>query len=287
MTEIMDGPACGSCGSGDSAAAAADDQDRKIEGSLSKIKHKLLVMSGKGGVGKSSVSANLAVGLAKQGYKVGLMDIDLHGPSLAGIMGIEGALNVNEEAQLAEPKEVANGMKIVSMQSLMEDSDQAIIWRGPVKTGIIRQFISDVVWGELDYLVIDAPPGTGDEPLTAAQTVPDAKAVIITTGQDVALADVRKSINFCKAVNMEMLGLIENMGPYTCKCCGKKVDLFKSGGGLVTSKKMGVSYLGGLPFEPALVEACDTGKPLMGEDSDSEFSKAMGGIIKRITERLD
>lgn len=286
MTNENDsGSTCGTCDSDKASSMASKLQDTMIESSLSKIKHKLLVMSGKGGVGKSSISANIAVGLAKRGFKVGLMDVDLHGPSIANMMGISGLLNITED-RFVIPKTYGDNLKVVSMQSLMQDRDQAVIWRGPAKTGVIRQFIADVQWGELDFLVIDSPPGTGDEPLSVAQTVPDAKTVVITTPQDVALSDVRKSINFCRTVNLEILGLLENMGPFPCPSCGKTIELFKSGGGEVTAKKMEVFFLGTIPFDPKVVKACDNGMPILSEKESSGFSKALDDIIKKIIERL-
>ncbi len=279
---------CGSggCGSGGGSGMATKLQDQMIESSLSKIKHKLVVMSGKGGVGKSSVAANLAVGLSRKGHKVGLMDVDLHGPSIAKIMGVEGQLEITED-RFAIPK-LVDGLKVVSMQSLLneEDKDRAIIWRGPAKTGVIRQFIADVQWGELDYLVIDSPPGTGDEPLSVAQSVPGAQAVIVTTPQDVALSDVRKSINFCTVVNLKIFGLVENMGPFACPCCGKTIELFKSGGGERTARQMAIPFLGTIPFDSSVVEACDRGTPVAGSSAGGEFSKAIGQVVDAIERRL-
>lgn len=280
------GTGTGKCGSGGSSGIASKFQDQMIESSLSKIKHKLIVMSGKGGVGKSSLAANIAVGLSRKGHQTGLMDVDLHGPSIAGIMGIEGLMEITPD-NFAIPKSV-NGLKVVSMQSLMknEDRDKAIIWRGPAKTGVIRQFIGDVQWGELDFLVIDSPPGTGDEPLSVAQSVPDAKAIIVTTPQDVALSDVRKSINFCRVVNLDIFGLVENMGPFACPCCGKTIELFRCGGGERTARQMSIPFLGSIPFDPSVVKACDMGIPVLGQDGDSDFSKALGKIIDQIEKRL-
>ena len=280
------GAGTGKCGSGGSSGIASKFQDQMIESSLSKIKHKLIVMSGKGGVGKSSLAANIAVGLSRKGYQTGLMDVDLHGPSIAGIMGIEGLMEITPD-NFAIPKSV-NGLKVVSMQSLMnnEDRDKAIIWRGPAKTGVIRQFIGDVQWGELDFLVIDSPPGTGDEPLSVAQSVPDAKAIIVTTPQDVALSDVRKSINFCRVVNLDIFGLVENMGPFACPCCGKTIELFRCGGGERTAVQMSIPFLGSIPFDPSVVKACDMGVPVLGQGGDSDFSKALGKIIDQIEKRL-
>jgi Mrp family chromosome partitioning ATPase len=242
-------------------------------------------MSGKGGVGKSSIAANIAVGLARKGFAVGLMDVDLHGPSIAKIMGLSGLLEVSED-KFAIPKSFSDNLKVVSMQSLMQNKDDAVIWRGPAKTGVIRQFIADVQWGELDFLVIDSPPGTGDEPLSVAQTVPGAKAVIITTPQAVALSDVRKSINFCRTLNLEILGLIENMGPFACPSCGETIELFKSGGGQATADEMDVAFLGSIPFEPKVVQACDSGKPVLNEDGTDGFTTALGDIIRKMVERL-
>jgi Mrp family chromosome partitioning ATPase len=183
---------------------------------------------------------------------------------------------------------LVNGLKVVSMQSLLRDDerDRAIIWRGPAKTGVIRQFISDVQWGELDYLVIDSPPGTGDEPLSVAQSVPGALALIVTTPQDVALSDVRKSINFCKVVNMKIFGLVENMGPFKCPCCGETIELFKCGGGEKTANQMGVAFLGSIPFDPGVVKACDAGAPVLWSNGDSAFSNALGKVIDAIGKRL-
>ncbi len=266
-------------------SAAAKESDEHITRSLGRIRHKLIVMSGKGGVGKSSVSASLAVQLAGRGLRVGLLDVDIHGPSLAGIMGVEGLLDITPQKKVL-PKQVGQNLAVVSMQSLMRKADQAVIWRGPAKNGVIRQFVADVLWGDLDYLIIDAPPGTGDEPLTVAQTINDARALIVTTPQDVALADVRKSINFCKVVNLPVVGLVENMGPFACPCCGETVALFKSGGGEATAAKMDVPFLGTLPFDPQLVKACDSGRPLLLPTTAPEFMTSLDKVLDSITAAL-
>ncbi|MCK4468695.1 MAG: P-loop NTPase, partial [Desulfobacterales bacterium] len=185
---------------------AKSDQDAHVTESLQKIKNKLIVMSGKGGVGKTSVSVNLGIALADKGYKVGIMDVDLHGPDVPRMLGLEGMLTLNQNQKLT-PMSYSENLQAVSVESLTQNKDDAIIWRGPIKHSAIRQFISDVAWGELDFLIIDSPPGTGDEPLSVAQTIPDSKAIIVTTPQEVALADIRKSINFCKTVKMEIFGL--------------------------------------------------------------------------------
>jgi Mrp family chromosome partitioning ATPase len=273
------------CGKG-ANHKVSDPQDGNILSSLSKIRHKLIVMSGKGGVGKSSVSAGLAVQLAHQGLQVGLLDVDIHGPSLAGIMGVSGLLDISKEKKVIA-KQVHENLKVVSMQSLMKEADQAVIWRGPAKTGVIRQFIGDVLWGELDYLIIDAPPGTGDEPLSVAQTIPEAKAVIVTTPQDVALSDVRKSINFCRVVKMDAVGLVENMGPFECPCCGKPLALFKSGGGKATAETMGVKFLGTLPFDPQVVKTCDAGQAVDLPSCAPSFMAALENVAGNIITASD
>lgn len=276
----------GGCGGGGCGGqGAADPQDRNIVTTLARIKNKLIVMSGKGGVGKSSFASNLAVALAGKGFATGLLDVDLHGPSIAGMLGLKGLLDVNEHQQVV-PKRVGDRLKVVSMQSLMKDSDQAVIWRGPAKTGMIRQFIADVQWGELDFLIVDSPPGTGDEPLSVAQTISDAKALIVTTPQDVALADVRKSINFCRTINMQLLGLVENMGPFACPCCGETVELFKSGGGRVTAETMGVTFLGTLPFDAQVVKACDEGSPIAAGGHGGAFVEALDKIVRAVLGNL-
>ncbi len=276
----------GSCDSNQQQAAAQNDHDKMVKDSLSKIKHKLFVMSGKGGVGKSSISANIAVTLAQKGYKVGLMDVDVHGPSIAQIMGLKGLLDLAENQKQLKPVSCGENLKVVSMQSLLQNADQAVIWRGPAKSGMIQQFVGTVDWGELDYLVIDSPPGTGDEPLTVAQTIPDAKAIIVTTPQGVALADVRKSINFCKIVKLDVLGLIENMGPFKCPGCNTVIELFQSGGGKITAEQMDINFLGTVPFDPRVVVSCDTGKPIAQEEKNSEFTKALDNIVTEMVARI-
>lgn len=273
------------CGGGCGSSAATDTQDANLDKTLSNITNKLIVMSGKGGVGKSSFATNLAVTLAGKGFSTGLLDVDLHGPSIAGMVGIKGLLDVTQDQRVI-PKSVGDHLKVVSMQSLMRDPDQAVIWRGPAKTGIIRQFIGDVRWEALDFLVVDSPPGTGDEPLSVAQTITGAKALIVTTPQDVALADVRKSINFCRAVNLDIVGLVENMGPFACPCCGETVELFKSRGGRVTAETMGVPFLGTLPFDPQVVKACDEGAPIAASGADGAFMDALNKVVQAVVDQM-
>jgi Mrp family chromosome partitioning ATPase len=257
-------------------------QDIEISERLKRIKNKILVMSGKGGVGKSSVAAYLSLFLTKNGHRVGLMDVDLHGPSIPRMLGIKEGLR-GVAAGKALPAMVLPNLHVISIEALMgDDKDAALIWRGPVKIGVIRQFISDIQWPELDYLIIDSPPGTGDEPLTVAQTIPDAKALIVTTPQEVSLADVRKSINFCRKMKMEILGIVENMSGLICPHCGKSIDLFKTGGGQFTATKQGLRLLASLPIEPELVKMGDSGDFSNLKTDNSPFASEFIKIVDQI-----
>ncbi len=277
----------GECNSSDCSAAkqkeAQDQQDVSIKESLAKIKNKLIVMSGKGGVGKTSVSVNLSIALSKLGYKVGLMDVDLHGPDVPRMLGLKDMLGLSENRKL-EPIKYSDNLAAVSIESLSPNKDDAIIWRGPIKHSAIKQFIGDVEWNDLDFLIIDSPPGTGDEPLSVAQTIPDAKAIIVTTPQEVALADVRKSINFCKTVKMDIVGLVENMSGLTCPHCNKHIDIFGSGGGEKTSSAMGVNFLGKVPFDLNVVQCGDSGTSFQDKYTDSPVTKALGDIAAKLLE---
>ncbi|MBF0103005.1 MAG: Mrp/NBP35 family ATP-binding protein [Desulfobacterales bacterium] len=257
------------------------DPDKLAKESLTKIKQKFIVMSGKGGVGKTSVSVNIAIALANKGFKVGLMDVDIHGPDIPRMLGLQGMLSADEDRKI-RPMFVSKNLSAVSMESLMPNKDDAIIWRGPMKHSAIRQFIVDVNWGELDYLIIDSPPGTGDEPLTVAQLIKDAQAIIVTTPQEIALADVRKSINFCKTVNMPIFGLIENMSGYTCPHCGKLIDIFGTGGGEKTACSFGLPFLGRIPLDPNMVKCGDAGKSYQQEYENSEVTKAFVSIAEKM-----
>lgn len=277
----------GSCGSQESQQAAAAQQEVAINMSLGKIKNKILVMSGKGGVGKSTVSVNLALGLANKGYQVGLMDVDLHGPDVVRMLNMKGNLEAPAtKNSLVPPLKYNDNLKIVSLEYMMRDRDEAIIWRGPLKIQAIRQFISDMDWGELDYLIIDAPPGTGDEPLSVAQTIPNVKAIVVTTPQQVALADVRKSINFCKTVKVEIVGVIENMSGFVCPHCSKTVDIFKSGGGESLARELDLPFLGKIPMDPQVVLAGDDGTPYLSSEADSPATHAFAEVVKSIEIRL-
>ncbi|MFP4531438.1 MAG: P-loop NTPase [Desulfobacterales bacterium] len=267
----------GSCGQNQDQQKSREIQEQAVKDTLGKIKHKFLVMSGKGGVGKTSVSVNLAIALANKGYKVGIMDVDLHGPDVPRMLGLEGMIGASENQKLA-PMPYSENLKAISIESLMPNKDDAVIWRGPLKHSAISQFISDVDWGELDFLIVDSPPGTGDEPLSVAQTIEDCRPIIVTTPQEVALWDIRKSINFCKKIQRELFGLVENMSGYVCPHCGKTAELFGTGGGEKIAKEFGINFLGRIPFDPNLVKAGDSGSSFQDAYNDSEAAQAFAGI---------
>jgi ATP-binding protein involved in chromosome partitioning len=273
-------------GSPNGQQGAQDQQEKNLKQSLSQIKNKIVVMSGKGGVGKTSTSVNLAIALSKKGYQVGIMDVDLHGPDVPRMLGLSSILEMNEDRKLI-PLPYSKTLSAISIESLTPDKDNAIIWRGPVKFSAIRQFIADVEWGDLDFLIIDSPPGTGDEPLTVAQTISDAKALIVTTPQEVSLADVRKSISFCKTVNMEIFGLVENMSGFSCPHCGEAIDMFGTGGGEKTAAAAGIQFLGKIPFDSNIVACGDTGTCYLDSFKDSPVSKAYLDITDKLAKLLD
>ena len=269
----------------ESHQAQVEKQNREIAETLRHIKNKILVMSGKGGVGKSSVAAYLSVALAKRGYLVGLMDVDLHGPSIPRILGLSGNLGFGGREGKMLPVKYLPNMEVISIETLLgENKDTATIWRGPLKISAIKQFISDIEWADLDYLVIDSPPGTGDEPLTVAQTISDAKALIVTTPQEISLADVRKSINFCRQVKMEILGLVENMSGLKCPHCSKIIDVFKTRGGQETAIKENLRLLATLPLELEVVKEGDAGDISLFDNEEllitQEFNKMVDEIVK-------
>lgn len=275
----------GTCGS---AKASKAVQDIAITSALTKIKRKILVMSGKGGVGKSTVATNLALGLANRGFQVGLMDVDLHGPDICRMLHLTERLQRTRENKnaLVPPMHYNNKLKVMSLEYMMENRDEAIIWRGPLKIQAIRQFIAEINWGPLDYLVIDAPPGTGDEPLSVAQTIKDVNALIVTTPQEIALADVRKSINFCKHVNIKILGLVENMSGFICPHCDEPVDIFGTGGGRKTALDFNLPFLGNIPMDPKVVAGGDAGKPYLSSGAGSIATKAFDQVIANVIKEL-
>lgn len=267
---------------GKGKSAILDQQDKRVREQLSKIKHKIMVMSGKGGVGKSTIAVNIAVGLSLQDFMVGLLDLDLHGPSIPQMLGARDLkLSRRPDGRLGAIKYSPN-LKFLSIEPLLPSEDSAVIWRGPIKISAIKQFIGDIDWGELDYLIIDAPPGTGDEPLTIAKTIPDAYALIVTTPQEVSLIDVKKSIRFCQKVKMRILGIVENMSGFICPHCGKPVDLFKRGGGQRLAEEMGIRFLGKIPVDPRIVDTGDRGKPLVGAYPESITAEAFDNLIRNI-----
>jgi len=259
--------------------------DPKLQKKLKGIKHKIMVLSGKGGVGKSSVAASLAAALAAQGKKVGLLDLDFHGPSIPTLFGLQGmpVLSDGEELQPLE----TGGIKVLSVGFLMENTDSAVIWRGPMKMGILQQFLRDVAWGELDYLIMDFPPGTGDEALSACQTIQDATGgIIVTTPQEVSLADCRKSIDFCRKLDLPVLGVVENMNGFVCPDCGKVSHIFSTGGGEKMAGDMSLPFLGSIPLDPAFTQVCDRGEILKDNSSPVReiFSRTAENLIRTIEE---
>ena len=251
-----------------------------LDENVSRIKHKVIVLSGKGGVGKSTVATNIAVALSLKGQKIGLMDVDIHGPSIPKMLGLEGTRLRETEDGLA-PIVYSDNLRVISIGFILRSENDAVIWRAPLKHKLIRDFLTDVKWGELDYLVIDSPPGTGDEPLSVVQLLGDADgAIIVTTPQDIALTDVKKAITFCRQVNLTVIGVVENMSGFICPYCGKNIDIFKKGGGEEMAKEMGVPFLGRIPLEPKIVETGDSGKPYLQYYRDSETAKVFDMVIE-------
>jgi Mrp family chromosome partitioning ATPase len=262
--------------------AEKKQQEKNLKDTLSRIRYKFLVMSGKGGVGKTSVSVNLGIALGNRGFKVGIMDVDLHGPDVPRMLGLKGMAGPNERQDKLAPMPYSDNVSAISIECLMPNKDDPVIWRGPLKHSAISQFITDVDWGDLDFLIIDSPPGTGDEPLSVAQTIADAQPIIVTTPQEVALSDVRKSINFCKKINRPLFGLIENMSGYVCPHCNKAVDLFGSGGGEKTAAEFGINFLGRIPFDPNLVKAGDAGDSYQEKYANTPAGQAFAAIADKL-----
>jgi len=261
-----------------------EDQEKRLKEKMSKIKHPLIVMSGKGGVGKTTVAVNLAYALSLAGKAVCILDVDLHGPNIAKMLGIEDRSISTFEFGI-EPVEVTKNLKAVSLALTGYHCDQPIIWRGPMKAAIIKQFLSDVNWGELDYLVIDAPPGTGDEPLSVCQLIPNISGIIIvTTPQDVAVLDARKSVLFAKEIKIPVAGIIENMSGFVCPHCHTETDIFKKGGGQKAAEELNVPFLGRVPLQPEFVDFGDKGTPFVSFHHQSKSAEAFVSIVDKIKE---
>lgn len=287
MTETKE---CRSCMDDDCAAMTTrpggqegDDQDQQqLAERMCRIQHKIMVLSGKGGVGKSTVAVNLAVSLSVQGHRVGLLDIDIHGPSVPALLNLEKC-QVQGTGDALFPVEFSETLKVMSIGFMLRERNDAVIWRGPMKYGVIKQFLKDVQWGDLDYLIIDSPPGTGDEPLSVCQLITDAEgAIVVTTPQEVALLDVRKSITFCQKLNVAVLGVVENMSGFVCPKCGEATDIFGNGGAEAMASDMGVPFLGSIPVDPLIGVACDEGTPYVIRNADSEAASAFARTIGSI-----
>lgn len=256
--------------------------DKKIAETLNKIKNRVLVFSGKGGVGKSTVAVNLSLALSERQQKVGLLDVDIHGPNLAKMLGEEGQQLISAGDDKILPVAVTKNLSLVSMAFLLQDQNTPVIWRGPLKMKLIQQFLGDVLWGKLDWLVIDSPPGTGDEPLSIAQSIPATGAIIVTTPQEVSLLDSKKAVNFARKLNLRIHGIVENMSGFVCPHCGKRISLFKEGGGEKAAKELGIPFLGRIPIDPQIVESGDNGKPFIVHHPESEASKAFNKIVDEV-----
>jgi Mrp family chromosome partitioning ATPase len=264
------------------ADAQRQSDDTLLNGRMARIRQKIVVLSGKGGVGKSTVSANLAVALSRTGKSVGLMDVDVHGPSIPRLMGLTGkAVDMDRDAML--PVVWSDTLKVMSLGFLLEDKYAATIWRGPAKAGVIRQFLQEVKWGDLDYLVVDCPPGTGDEPLSVMQLLgPDAAAVIVTSPQAVAIDDVRRSVGFCSTLGNTVLGLVENMSGFTCPTCSTVSDVFGNGGGEALASEVGIPFLGRIPLAQEIMASGEAGGPLADMPPEHPVAKSFAHVVERI-----
>jgi len=283
-TQCSTETSCSTCGS-ESACDAATQQahmEDRLANRLSQIKHRIAVMSGKGGVGKTTVAVNLAVGLAEMGKRVGILDGDVHGPNVPKMFGLDG-LHPEAGPTGLLPLDTAQNVRVMSMAFLIPDPDTPVAWRGPMKHSLFQQFLADVDWGPMDYLIIDLPPGTGDEPLSVGQLMGKPLwTIIVTTPQDVALLDARKSVNFGRNLNMNVLGMIENMSGLECPHCGGRIDLFKTGGGEKSARELGVPFLGSIPLDPAIVLAGDTGIPLTSFTPESISANTYRNLARTV-----
>ena len=280
--------ACASCASNPKAGTIADkpggrtrDRAAAMHDVLKNIKNTLFIMSGKGGVGKSAVTVNLALALANMGHTVGILDVDMHGPSIPSLLGLEDLLTARDGENLT-PAYYKENVAVVSMDSLLPDRNTAIIWRGPKKTAAIHQFLGSVAWGSLDYLLIDSPPGTGDEHLAVLQAIPGAQCVMVTTPQEISLADVRKALNFLEKINAPLLGIVENMSGLSCPHCGGNIDLFSSGGGEALANSRNIPFLGRVPIDPSMLVAADSKRPVVAMPGEFPAKDAFLAIARKV-----
>lgn len=266
-----------------------DERMQNIIENMAKIKHKIIVISGKGGVGKTTIAVNLAMSLASIGLRVVLLDVDITGPNCLKMLGVSPELKprVDPEAKRFFPINGPLNIKVVSMAFLIGDSDSPVIWRGPMKMAAVRQFLGDAVWGDLDYLICDLPPGTSDETLDILQLIPDEKIVVVSTPQEVALMDARKTINMAKIMKRNVLGIIENMSGFNCPHCSNFIDLYPPGGAEKAAKDFGIELLGKIPFEIEVGQQGDLGLPIVLKYPEAESSKAFKLVVKKIREVLE
>lgn len=261
-------------------ATSVEAEEQRLAGRLARIRHKIVVLSGKGGVGKSTVAVNLAAALSERGLRVGLLDIDLHGPSVPKMLHLEGWQPRGDESGSLLPIEYTPNLKVMSIGFFLPSDDQAVIWRGPRKYSMIRQLLSDVEWGDLDYLIVDSPPGTGDEPLAVLELLGGVDgAVVVTTPQQLSITDVRKSIAFCRELSCDVLGIIENMGTMVCPQCGEVIEVFGARGGEALARETGVPFLGSVPMDPAVAISGDSGRPYLLSQSSLPAAEAFRAAI--------
>ena len=259
------------------------EQEQRLKQKLSRIKHKVAVISGKGGVGKSTVTANLAMAFAMHNKKVGILDADIHGPCIPKMLGLKGQALITGPDGLIFPVTGKLGVKVVSMDFLLPNDETPVIWRGPLKMRMIQQFLSDVMWGELDYLFVDLPPGTGDEPLSVLQLIPDMDGVVIVTmPSEVSQAVVKKAISFARQAGVPIIGIVENMSGFVCPDCGAKIDIFRTGGGKRIAEDLSVPYLGTIPIDPRICVESDEGVPFIAGKTKSAATKAFAEIVGKI-----
>ena len=266
------------------------EEQQRLKQNLSKIKHKIAVISGKGGVGKSTVTVNLATAFAMQGHanRVGILDADIHGPSVPKMLGLREQRLQALPAGIIFPVVGPLGIKVVSMDFLLPSDDSPVIWRGPLKMRAIQQFLADVLWGELDFLFVDLPPGTGDEPLSIMQLIPDMDGVVIVTiPSEVSQIVVKKAVTFARRLNTPVIGIVENMSGFVCPKCGAEVNIFKRGGGRKIAEELDVPFLGGIPIDPEICVDSDDGKPFIVKHPKSPASKAFMHIVKKIERYLE